>query len=174
MKIDEDYENNIKIEYKDEPCRKCIHFDIFSKKLAECYPNASKHLPDWINRLKAYKELKAYFNKNGFPHKQYSGYISDREMAFSEIDTFMKGLRKTFPWLKDCIKDIEATNVGIVLNYDKVILGTAQYGVPVETYEHEQMVKQMRELQTPTKQNIGLKKENNKVISEKTKPYERG
>lgn len=50
--------------------------------------------------------------KNGFEHRQYSGYISKEPISeFSAIKLTEK-LNKKFKWLKDCIQKYDVTEIG--------------------------------------------------------------
>lgn len=83
--------------------KKAINFDIDTKKYEEY---TGKHSPT------AYNEIKRFLKKNGFEHRQGSGYISKASLNDSDIITLITNMTLTFNWLKYCIKEIDVTNIG--------------------------------------------------------------
>ncbi|EAK1781969.1 virulence associated protein D, partial [Campylobacter upsaliensis] len=47
--------------------KKCINFDLDTKELLKYFPKGTR---------KPYALIKEFFEKQGFDHRQYSGYIS--------------------------------------------------------------------------------------------------
>lgn len=76
--------------------KKAINFDIDTKKYEEYTGRRSPT---------AYKEIRNFLIKNGFEHRQGSGYISKRSLNDSNITI-------TFEWLEYCVKKMDVTNVG--------------------------------------------------------------
>ncbi|MBR1421847.1 MAG: hypothetical protein IJ571_00180 [Ruminococcus sp.] len=60
----------------------------------------------------AYKDIKSFMLKNGFEHRQWSGYISTKPIDYSSITVLTVELSKKMPWLKDCVNKFDVTNVG--------------------------------------------------------------
>lgn len=83
--------------------KKAINFDIDTKKYEEY---SKKKAPT------AYLEIKRFLQKNGFEHRQGSGYISKSDLKDSDITTLIVNMSLTFEWLKYCIKEIDVTNIG--------------------------------------------------------------
>ena len=83
--------------------RKAINFDIDTKKYEEC---TSKLAPT------AYKYIRNFMQKNGFEHRQGSGYVSKDNLSTSDVVFLSNKMSLTFPWLKYCIKKIDVTNIG--------------------------------------------------------------
>lgn len=83
--------------------KKAINFDIDTKKYEEYTGRRSPT---------AYKEIRNFLNKNGFEHRQGSGYISKKSLNDSNITTLVANITITFEWLEYCIKEIDVTNVG--------------------------------------------------------------
>lgn len=83
---------------------KAFNFDLNIKKLKEFYPNS--------DYKQAYKDLKRFFKSNGFKHRQWSGYISEKPLSVSEILDFTEQLWNKFPWLELCATRFDVTNIG--------------------------------------------------------------
>ncbi len=81
-----------------------INFDLYSKK---CPSNA-------------YKQMKKFLLANGFKHRLWSGYISKEKMTQVQVAELNVKLWNTFPWLEDCVRRMDITNVGA--KYDLVDL----------------------------------------------------
>ena len=83
--------------------RKAINFDIDTKKYEK---HTGRKAPT------AYAEIKQFLKKNGFEHRQGSGYISIFEKPLPKVSQDLNNMGNTFPWLKHCIKRIDATSLG--------------------------------------------------------------
>lgn len=83
--------------------RKAINFDIDTKKYEEY---TGKPSPT------AYAEIRKFLRKNGFEHRQGSGYVSKNDMKTSDIGILATNMTLAFDWLKYCIKQIDVTNIG--------------------------------------------------------------
>lgn len=121
--------------------RKAINFDLDTKMLKEVYCTTNKPL----EYLKAYKEIESFMKGNGFSHRQWSGYISDVTMSKAQVERFVEKLSKVFPWLSQCIKRFDVTDIG--KQYD--------------------MTKQIHEL---SKSEKSIKSAEKAVTNEKAKP----
>lgn len=84
--------------------RKAINFDLDTHALKEYYPK-----PDYRG---AYKDLKAFFSKHGFTHRQGSGYVSERALTTADIFDLADMLAGECPWMGRCVKRIDVTNIG--------------------------------------------------------------
>jgi len=87
-----------------------INFDLNTKKLKEHYPNK--------NYTEAYNDIKKFLLKNGFEHRQGSGYISQKELSNYEVSSILKELSKQYTWLKDCYKAIDCFNLDEKIGLD--------------------------------------------------------
>lgn len=96
--------------------KKSINFDLDTNKLKEVYPNKSY--------TQAYDDIKRFLTKNGFEHRQGSGYISKEDMTTLEVSDTLKELNKKHTWLKDSCKTLDYYDVGKAFNgldiFDKV------------------------------------------------------
>ncbi len=78
--------------------KKAINFDIDTKKY-EAYTGKKPS--------SAYYEIKKFLKKNGFEHRQGSGYISEKNLNDSDIITLITTMTLKFDWLEHCIKEME-------------------------------------------------------------------
>lgn len=83
--------------------RKAINFDI-NTKAYETLTNRSAPI--------AYYELRIFLEKNGFIHRQGSGYVSEYSMNQMEIHLLARKMADELPWTKSCIREIDVTTVG--------------------------------------------------------------
>ena len=101
---------------KNHTARRAINFDLNINALKENY--------SVTNPKGAYKEIRSFFEKNGFSHRQGSGYCSRNKLTDMELFEVMQKMFKTLPWLDVCSTKIDATDIGKV--YDiKELLDTA-------------------------------------------------
>ena len=83
--------------------RKAINFDIDTKKYEEY---TGKKAPT------AYAEVKKFLKKNGFEHRQGSGYVSKNSLDDLRITAIITNMTLTLKWLRFCVKEIDVTNKG--------------------------------------------------------------
>ena len=83
---------------------KALNFDLDTHQLKEHYPGA--------NYRQAYDDLRRFFKRHRFSHRQGSGYISDDKLATADIYDLMDELSRQFPWIGICVNKIDVTNVG--------------------------------------------------------------
>ena len=83
---------------------KALNFDLDTHKLQEHYPGA--------NYRQAYDDLRRFFKRHGFSHRQGSGYLSDQKLGTADIFDLMDELGRQFPWAGACVRKIDVTIVG--------------------------------------------------------------
>ncbi len=83
--------------------RKAINFDIDTKKYEK---HTGRKAPT------AYAEIKQFLKKNGFEHRQGSGYVSKNSLDDLRITAIITNMTLTLEWLKYCVKEIDVTNIG--------------------------------------------------------------
>jgi cell filamentation protein len=101
--------------------RKAIHFDLGTNELKAIFGNDTRP---------AYNAIRKYLEARGFEHRQYSGYFSIKSMEAVEIVILIDGMNKDLPWMKDCLQQIDVTNV-----YKNTDMMTAFRGVGVDSGE---------------------------------------
>ena len=80
-----------------------INFDLDTHKLRQFYSNT--------NPENAYRDITRYMERNGFIHRQWSGYVSKKTMSKSDLFQFTTNLYNHFPWLIHCVNKMDATVV---------------------------------------------------------------
>ena len=83
--------------------RKALNFDLDTKKYEEF---TSKEAPT------AYIEIRNFLGKNGFEHRQGSGYISKDSLNDGKIFAIIQNMSVELEWLRNCVKQIDVTNIG--------------------------------------------------------------
>jgi virulence-associated protein VapD len=82
--------------------RKEIAFDLDTKMLEKYYDNISN----------AYYDLRVELKKAGFEHRQGSVYNSILPIRKDKIASKIDEICSRLPWLADCTKKIDVTNIG--------------------------------------------------------------
>lgn len=84
---------------------KAINFDLSTHQLEEHYPGT--------NYRQAYDDLKRFFKRHDFSHRQGSGYISNGKLSTADIYDLMDDLLQQYQWIGECVNKIDVTNVGM-------------------------------------------------------------
>lgn len=95
---------------------KFISFDLSEKALKERFSN---------NTREPYSLIKKFFLKNGFEHRQYSGYISLKPLSSFKLNNIIKKMGKELSWIKDCIIKFDVANVSSELDLSQTIIKEA-------------------------------------------------
>lgn len=91
--------------------RKQITFDLSQEALKQFYPHKETAKDPQFFK-KAYKDIQRFMEGNGFDWRQYSVYVSRSELTTLDVVLLAKRMAEHFPWLRQCIKEITATNIG--------------------------------------------------------------
>lgn len=91
----------------ESPSRKAIHFDLITAELKKVYKSNNPFV-----YLQAYKQINHFFKQHGFEHRQWSGYLSKEPMLNISISKLIIKLNDDIPWLKNCVRKFDVTNVG--------------------------------------------------------------
>lgn len=83
--------------------RKAINFDIDTKEYEKVTGKPAST---------AYEKIKKYMLKNGFEHRQGSGYISINSLTDSQIVSLVLKMTNELDWLDRCVEQIDVTNIG--------------------------------------------------------------
>lgn len=84
-----------------------INFDLDTKKLKDIYVQSTGKKYNH-----AYYDIKSFMKKNGFSHRQGSGYLSKKPTTETSATFMIKRMSTAMPWLKECVKRIDLTVVG--------------------------------------------------------------
>ena len=83
---------------------KAINFDLDTRLLSQYHPSGDYH--------KAYYDLRKFFDRHGFYHKQGSGYVSSQKINSQDIYLLVDALCEEHEWLVYCVKVLDVTNIG--------------------------------------------------------------
>ena len=83
---------------------KAINFDLDRHILNDVHPSGDYR--------RAYHDLKKFFTKRNFDHKQGSGYVSIDKLTSIDIFELLDDLYHVLPWISDAVKAFDVTNVG--------------------------------------------------------------
>lgn len=84
--------------------KKALNFDLDTKMLKQVYSETS-----YTN---AYYEIRSFLEKNGFEHRQGSGYVSQNPITLPKVHALVVKMNKQLTWLGDCVKEFDVTSVG--------------------------------------------------------------
>ena len=85
---------------------------------------------------KAYADIKKFFKKFNFEHRQGSGYISKDNIKNNDIIILITKMAIAFQWLSHCIKQIDVTNIGKQYSMvEKINETTNQFSMSVADIE---------------------------------------
>lgn len=91
--------------------RKEITFDLSQEALRKHYPRKeTAQDPQFFKR--AYKDIRRFMEANGFERRQYSVYVSRSELTALDVAVLTQRMAEQLPWLRLCVKEITATNIG--------------------------------------------------------------
>lgn len=127
-------------------CRKAINFDLDTKALQKHYPKPKQ----W---RKAYNDIEKFMKKEGFVHRQGSGYISERKLSMERIASISIKIKQAYPWLSICVNRFDVTDIGEQHDLTHLITGKSKEKVqevqketvPAQTQKAFYSVKQLKE-----------------------------
>ena len=91
--------------------RKEITFDLSQDALRQHYPRKeTAQDPQFFKR--AYKDIQRFMEANGFERRQYSVYVSAEKLTALDVAVLTQRMAEEMPWLRQCVKEITATNIG--------------------------------------------------------------
>ncbi len=93
--------------------QKAINFDLDTNALKEYYPKKDYH--------QAYDDIKKFMTKNGFEHRQGSGYVSSDKLSNKDILKLTEKIVNNMPWISKSVNKFDATNIGKVYDLTKYI-----------------------------------------------------
>ncbi len=94
-----------------QPVQKQITFDLSELELKKHYPgHGMENRPGFYKKV--WKDIGRFMKRNGFLHRQYSVYISEKALTETDINTLIRGMVENLPWLHKCVIVIDVTNIG--------------------------------------------------------------
>lgn len=91
----------------DDFCRKAINFDLNTESLKKIFKSNNPFV-----YMSAYRKIGRFLKNNDFEHRQWSGYVSKQPLTPIQVTAIVKGLNKTLPWLCQCVKKFDVTDIG--------------------------------------------------------------
>lgn len=83
--------------------RKAINFDLDNERLKLNYPNKSYK--------NAWRDIHSFMTTSHFVHRQYSGYVSEKNISYVEVVHVISEMTQALPWLKYCVRQFDVTAV---------------------------------------------------------------
>lgn len=93
---------------------KAVNFDLNVNNLKLYYDKGDYH--------NAYRDLKNFFEKNGFEHRQGSGYISIKPIKIDKVTLLCRDLTVQFPWISNCVNRFDVTEIGDTFDMTEYLL----------------------------------------------------
>ena len=94
-----------------ETSRKEITFELSQEALRQHYPHKeTAQDPQFFKR--AYKDIRRFMEASGFERRQYSVYVSAEALTTLDVALLAQRMAEELPWLRQCVKEITATNIG--------------------------------------------------------------
>ena len=84
--------------------KKALNFDLSDVLLRKYYPSK--------NYKKAWGDIKYFLIKGGFRHRQYSGYVSKKDISMSKTIQIITRMSKKYKWLSLSVQEFDVTIVG--------------------------------------------------------------
>lgn len=142
---------------KNDKYKRAINFDLSIDKLKKNYSAA--------NPKGAYKDIKNFLIRNGFEHRQGSGYCSKAELSNMELLHIIDKMFDEMIWLNDCSKKIDITNIGKIYDIKKMY-SESRHKRESKPTEKEQN----KERNSPQERKSVLQRleENKKIIAQNT------
>ena len=79
-------------------------------------------LKKWhLTLISIQKGQRKYLEENGFQHRQYSGYLSVKQIYEIEAYEIVSHMYHKFPWLYNCVQRMDLTEVGDSFDLHQVI-----------------------------------------------------
>jgi virulence-associated protein VapD len=81
---------------------KSINFDLDTYRLESVFGVGK--------RSKGYAAIKQFLTRNGFVHRQWSGYVSGKRLTYAEIYVVIDDFLNACPWLTKCANRFDVTD----------------------------------------------------------------
>lgn len=121
---------------KTDKCYKAFNFDLVISQL-------KKHYPDG-HYTKAYKDIQSFFKKNGFEHRQGSGYLSLKMLSDVDVMRIGSKLNKSLPWLGQCVNKFDVTDIGEMHDLTHIFVKTSK---PQRQKPRESLFKKVQDIE---------------------------
>ena len=142
--------------------KKAINFDLDTKTLQKIFKSKNPFV-----YMKGYRQIGKFLKSNGFKHRQWSGYISKEPMSNTEVTGIVRQLNKSLPWLKQCVKKFDVTNIGDTFDL-MFVFDKQNVKAPAKEQDGKQPYKSPKQQQQAVLSVKDIKR-NAKIISEKAR-----
>ena len=146
----------------DDFTRKAVNFDLDTNALKKVFNSNNPFV-----YLKGYKQIGTFLKLNGFTHRQWSGYVSEKPLTPVQMITVVKGLNQALPWLKQCVKKFDVTNIGDTFDL-MFVFDKQNVKAPAKEQDGKQPYKSPKQQQQAVLSVKDIKR-NAKIISEKAR-----
>lgn len=140
--------------------KKAINFDLDTKTLQKIFQSKNPFV-----YMEGYRQIGIFLKSNGFKHRQWSGYISKEPMSNTEITGIVRKLNKSLPWLKQCVRKFDVTNIGETFDL-MFVFKHQKVKAPAKEQDGKQPDKSSKQQQQAVLSVKDIKR-NTKIISEK-------
>ncbi|MFR7819429.1 VapD family protein [Candidatus Pseudoruminococcus sp.] len=140
--------------------KKAINFDLDTKTLQKIFQSKNPFV-----YMEGYRQIGSFLKSNGFKHRQWSGYISKEPMSNTEITGIVRKLNKSLPWLKQCVRKFDVTNIGETFDL-MFVFKHQKVKAPAKEQDGKQPDKSSKQQQQAVLSVKDIKR-NTKIISEK-------
>lgn len=146
---------------KEEFTRKAINFDLDTKALQVIFKSKNPFV-----YMAGYRQIGKFLKKNGFTHRQWSGYVSKEPMTTLSVTKITRQLNRSLPWLRRCVKKFDVTNIGDT--FDLMHIFNNSKSQPVLRQSMQNMDKSGQKASKSVFSVVNVK-QNAKIISDKAK-----
>ena len=140
--------------------KKAINFDLDTKTLQKIFQSKNPFV-----YMEGYRQIGSFLKSNGFKHRRWSGYISKEPMSNTEITGIVRKLNKSLPWLKQCVRKFDVTNIGETFDL-MFVFKHQKVKAPAKEQDGKQPDKSSKQQQQAVLSVKDIKR-NTKIISEK-------
>jgi virulence-associated protein VapD len=81
---------------------KSINFDLDTRRLEDIFGDGK--------RRSGYAAIQRFLTKNGFIHRQWSGYVSQSKLTYAETYIVIDDFLDACPWLAKCANRFDVTD----------------------------------------------------------------
>lgn len=94
---------------------------------------------------KIYKDIEKYLKQYGFEHVEGSGYISNAEISDSKVFRILRNLKKEYPYLTKCVKDMRIADITSFNSLAKEFTYDGSPGIYKNYYKIEEAIDRVME-----------------------------
>ena len=104
---------------QDDKYKRAVNFDLNTAELKKIFSSQSP-----LAYLQGYRQIGRILKKNGFTHRQWSGYISKEPMTTMQILQATRKLDNALPRLQQCVEKIDTTLIDKTFDLTPIFTST--------------------------------------------------